>query len=76
MRKFVVAAWERQRRRERELRTVEAETAEHAVVAVAVTRQAGHGQADGDVVYEAWPESEPGSNMRMILGQADRQLRL
>jgi hypothetical protein len=75
MRKFVVAAWERQRHRERELRTVEAETAEHAVVAVAVTRQTdGHG--GGEVVYEAWPEGEPGSNMRMILGQPDRQLRL
>jgi len=71
MRKFVVAAWERQRRRERELRTVEADTAEHAVVAVAVTRQ-----TEGEVFYEAWPENEPGSNMRMILGRVDRQLRL
>lgn len=76
MRKFVVAAWERQRRRERELRTVEADTAEHAVVAVAVTRQADRRHVDGEVVYEAWPEDEPGSNMRMILGQVDRQLRL
>jgi hypothetical protein len=71
MRKFVVAAWERQRRRERELRMVEADTAEHAVVAVAVTRQTA-----GEVVYEAWPETEPGSNMRMILGRVDRQLTL
>jgi hypothetical protein len=76
MRKFVVAAWERQRHRERELRTVEADTAEHAVVAVAVTRQPDGQQADGEVVYEAWPEKEPGSNMRMILGRVDRQLRL
>jgi hypothetical protein len=54
------------------LRTVEAETAEHAVVAVAVTRQT----AD-EVVYEAWPEGEPGSNLRMILGRRDdRQLSL
>jgi hypothetical protein len=72
MRKFVVAAWERQRRRERDLRTVEADTAEHAVVAVAVTRQT----AD-EVVYEAWPEGEPGSNLRMVLGRrTSRQLSL
>ena len=72
MRKFVVAAWERQRHRERELRTVEAETAEHAVVVVAVTRQT----AD-EVVYEAWPEGEPGTNLRMVLGRrGERQLTL
>jgi hypothetical protein len=71
MRRFVVAAWERGRRRERELRTVEADTAEHAVVAVAVTRQ-----GEGQVVYEAWPEGEPGSNLRMIIGHAERQLTL
>ncbi|MBS1879283.1 MAG: hypothetical protein JST31_07210 [Actinobacteria bacterium] len=75
MRKFVVAAWERQRRRERELRTVEADTAEHAVVAVAVTRQADCQSSDGEVVYEAWPEDDPGSNLRMILGRPRRQLR-
>jgi hypothetical protein len=71
MRKFVVAAWERQRRRERELRTVEADTAEHAVVAVAVTRP-----TEAEVIYEAWPDDEPGSNLRMILARVDRQLRL
>ena len=38
------------------MRTVEAETAEHAVVAVAVTRQ-----TSDEVVYEAWPENEPGT---------------
>jgi hypothetical protein len=41
------------------------------VVAVAVTRP-----TDGEVIYEAWPDNEPGSNMRMILGRVDRQLRL
>jgi hypothetical protein len=76
MRKFVVATWEPQRRRERELRTVEADTAEHAVVSVAVTRQVGSESSEGEVVYEAWPEQEPGSNMRMVLGRVDRQLRL
>jgi hypothetical protein len=74
MRKFVVAAWERQRRRERELRTVEADTAEHAVVAVAVTRQVGAENKSGEVFYEAWPENEPGSNLRMIFGRTDGQL--
>jgi hypothetical protein len=74
MRKFVVAAWERQRHRERELRMVEADTAEHAVVAVAVTRE-DRDAADAEVIYEAWPDDEPGSNMRMILGRVDRQLR-
>lgn len=72
MRKFVVAAWERRRHRERELRTVEADTAEHAVVAVAVTR----GGESSEIVYEAWPEGEPGCNLRMILGRRERQLRL
>jgi hypothetical protein len=74
MRKFVVAAWERQRRRERELRTVEAETAEHAVVAVAVTRQVDAQDGSAEIFYEAWPENEPGSNLRMIFGRTDRQL--
>lgn len=72
MRKFVVAAWERRRHRERELRTVDAETAEHAVVAVAVTRTS----ETSEVIYEAWPEGEPGSNLRMILGRREQQLRL
>lgn len=71
MRKFVVAAWERQRHRERELQTVDADTAEHAVVAVAVTRQT----AD-EVVYEAWPEGEPGCNLRMVLGRRGRNHQL
>ena len=53
------------------MKTVEADTAEHAVVAVAVTRQ-----TEGEVVYEAWPEGEPGSNLRMIIGRIDRQLTL
>jgi hypothetical protein len=67
MRKFVVAAWERRRHRERELREVEAETAEHAVVAVAVSRTGGD-----EVVYEAWPDDDPSSNLRMILGRGNR----
>lgn len=71
MRKFVVAAWERRRHRERELSEVEAETAEHAVVAVAVARE-----GEGEVVYEAWPDDDPGSNLRMILGREQRQLSL
>ena len=71
MRKFVVAAWERRRHRERELSEVEAETAEHAVVAVAVARE-----SKGEVVYEAWPDDDPGSNLRMILGRQHRQLSL
>jgi hypothetical protein len=71
MRKFVVAAWERRRHRERELSEVEAETAEHAVVAVAVTRE----PAD-EVVYEAWPDDDPGCNLRMVFGRRYRQLEL
>jgi hypothetical protein len=69
MRKFVVAAWERRRHRERELSEVEAETAEHAVGAVALAHQ-----GEGEVVYEAWPDDDPGSNLRMILGRGHRQL--
>jgi hypothetical protein len=72
MRKFVVAAWERRRHRERELSEVEAETAEHAVVAVAVTREL----PVDEVVYEAWPDDDPGSNLRMTFGRRFRQLEL
>jgi hypothetical protein len=61
---FVVAVWEQRRQRERELRQVEAETAEHAVVTVAADRP---GDGAGRV-YEAWPLSDPGNNLRMVLG--------
>lgn len=49
---------------------MEAETAEHAVVAVAVARSS----ESSEVIYEAWPEDEPGCNLRMILARRERQL--
>lgn len=66
-RNFVVAAWERGRRRERRLRQVEAETAEHAVIAVA----ASGSTENQEVVYEAWPTETPASNLRMVLKRRD-----
>jgi hypothetical protein len=62
-RNFVVAAWVRSRRRERRLRRVEADTAEHAVIAVAASGSVEH----QEVVYEAWPAETPASNLRMVL---------
>jgi hypothetical protein len=61
MRNFVVAAWERRRHRERELHEVTAETAEHAIVAVASSRPL----EDQPGVYEAWPAEQPELNLRI-----------
>jgi len=69
-RNFVVAAWERGRHRERRLREVEAETAEHAVITVAASGLA----EDHEVVYEAWPSDAPASNLRMVLKRRDGRL--
>jgi hypothetical protein len=72
MRSFVVAAWERRRHRERELHEVEAETAEHAIVAVASSRPL----ADQPGIYEAWPADSPELNLRITYAHHRRQLRL
>jgi hypothetical protein len=69
MRNFVVADWERGRHRERRLRQVEADTAEHAVIAVAASGPI----EDEEVVYEAWPAEAPASNLRMVLEPRDGQ---
>ena len=73
MRNYVVAAWERRRHRERELHQVTAETAEHAIVAIASSRPLE--QQPG--IYEAWPaeaaRAEPPHHLR---GAPARQLRL
>jgi len=61
MRNYVVAAWERQRHRERELHEVTAETAEHAIVAIASSRPVD--QQPG--IYEAWPAGAPELNLRI-----------
>jgi hypothetical protein len=70
MRNFVVAAWEQERRRERQLRWVEADAAEHAIVAVAASRP--HDRRI--TVYEAWPEDDPTNNLRITLERRSRQL--
>jgi hypothetical protein len=73
MRNFVVAAWERRRHRERELHQVTAETAEHAIVAIASSRPLE--QQPG--VYEAWPAEQPELNLRIIYAAPrHRQFRL
>jgi hypothetical protein len=72
MRDFVVAAWQRNRHRERDLRHVVASTAEQAIVAIAAARPL-HRQPG---VYEAWPADDPGSNLRITYAAANRQLRL
>jgi hypothetical protein len=72
MRNFVVAAWERNRHRERELRHVVAGTAEQAIVAIAAARPLHHQPG----VYEAWPADDPGSNLRITYAAAARQLPL
>ncbi len=61
MRSFVVAAWERGRRRRRELHEVRAETAELAIRRIAASRGT-------QAVYEAWPSREPENNLRMMFG--------
>ncbi len=72
MRNFVVAAWERNRHRERELRHVVASTAEQAIVAIAAARPLHHQPG----VYEAWPADDPGSNLRITYAASSRQMRL
>lgn len=72
MRSFVVAAWERQRHRERDLHQVTAETAEHAIVAVASSRPL----EEQPGVYEAWPAEQPELNLRITYAAPRRQLRL
>jgi len=62
-RRFVVATWEDGPVQRRVLREVEAESHEEAVAAVVATRAL----ADGGVVYEVWPETEPGSILRITL---------
>jgi hypothetical protein len=61
MRSYVVAAWERQRHRERELHEVTAETAEHAIVAIASSRPLDEQPG----IYEAWPAEAPECNLRI-----------
>jgi hypothetical protein len=72
MRDFVVAAWERSRHRERELRHVIAGTAEQAIVAIAAARPLHHQPG----VYEAWPADDPASNLRITYAAASGQLPL
>ena len=72
MRSFVVAAWERRRHRERELHEVTAETAEHAIVAVASSRPL----EEQPGVYEAWPAEQPELNLRITYEAPRRPLRL
>jgi hypothetical protein len=61
VRNYVVAAWERRRHRERELHEVTAETAEHAIVAIASARPLDEQPG----VYEAWPAEAPELNLRI-----------
>lgn len=63
MRSFVVASWEQGRQRRRDLRRVEADTAEHAVLKAAASRPSEKQNA----VYEAWLSTEPEHNLRMTL---------
>jgi hypothetical protein len=72
MRSYFVAAWERRRHRERELHKVTAETAEHAIVAIASSRPLE--QQPG--IYEAWPVESPELNLRIVYAHPRRQLRL
>jgi hypothetical protein len=72
MRNYVVAAWERRRHRERELHQVTAETAEHAIVAIASSRPL-HEQPG---IYEAWPAGAPECNLRITYAATRRPLRL
>ena len=72
MRRYVVAAWERRRHRERELHQVTADTAEHAIVEIASARPLDEQPG----VYEAWPAESPELNLRITYGPPRRQLRL
>lgn len=69
MRNFVVAAWERRRKMERELSVVKADTAEHAIVRLAASRP----PAEQPGVYEAWPVDDPGSALRLTFAQRQKQ---
>lgn len=69
MRNFVVAAWERRRKSERELSVVEADTAEHAIVRLAASRP----EDEQPGVYEAWPIDDPGSAVRLTFAQRRKQ---
>ena len=60
---FVVAAWEKCRRRQRELREVRAKSHEEAVALVAASRVLTKEGA----VYEAWPVQQPGCILRITL---------
>lgn len=71
MRSYFVAAWERRRHRERELHQVTAETAEHAIVAIASSRPLE--QQPG--IYEAWPAESPELNLRITYAHPRRQRR-
>jgi hypothetical protein len=62
MRSFVVAAWERGRRRRRDLHEVRAETAELAIKRIAAARGT-------QAVYEAWPTREPENDLRMVFAR-------
>jgi hypothetical protein len=62
-RNFIVAAWEKSRRRQRDLRRVQAESHEEAVAVVAASRIL----TEEGAVYEAWPAEEPGCILRITL---------
>lgn len=69
MRNFVVAAWERRRKTERELSVIKADTAEHAIVRLAASRPADEQPG----VYEAWPVDDPASSLRLTFAQRRNQ---
>jgi len=69
VRNFVVAAWERRRKTERELSVIKADTAEHAIVRLAASRP----PAEQAGVYEAWPVDDPGSSLRLTFAQRQKQ---
>jgi hypothetical protein len=60
-RNFIVAAWEKSRKRHRDLRRVQAKSAEEAVAVVAASRTL----TEEGAVYEAWPVKEPGCILRI-----------
>ena len=62
MRSFVVVAWDRGRRRKRDLHEVRAESAELAIHRIAAARGT-------EAVYEAWPTREPENNLRMVFAR-------
>jgi hypothetical protein len=69
VRNFVVAAWERRRNQERELSVIKADTAEHAIVRLAASRPPDEQPG----VYEAWPEDDPGSALRLTFARRRKQ---